>query len=214
MKRGPNIQRVDARHPEPGPVADACRIIQSGGVVAFPATSLYGLAADAFHQPAVEKIRRMKKRGTDNPILLLVRDSDAVSSLVAGIPSPARVLMEAFWPGMVTLVFNAVRTVPEYLTSGTGKIGLRVPAHPVARALVDRLGIPVTGTSANLSGQPGPEHPSGLNEALAEPPDLILDAGLVKGGRGTTVVDVTVSSPRVLREGAVPADLIFAALND
>ncbi len=213
MKHGHNTQLINALQPDSDLIDTACGIIESGGVVAFPATSLYGLAADAFIRPAVDKIRRMKGRAAGNPILLLVQNQDVISSFVSEIPPPARLLMDSFWPGMVTLIFDAVRTVPEHLTSGTGKIGLRVPAHPVARALVHALDNPITGTSANLSGQPGFETTEGLNETLLEPPDLILDAGRLKGGQGSTVVDVTVSPPRVLREGAVSADLIFAALN-
>ena len=213
MKHGPNIFQINARDPDPDLIAAACRMINSGGVVVFPATSLYGLAADAFNRSAVEKIQCMKNRSKQNPILLLVRNRDAVTALVEDIPPQAVLLMDKFWPGMVTLVFMAAGSVPGYLTSGTGKIGVRVPAHPVARSLVFGLDNPITGTSANISGQPGRDSITGLNQALVEPPDMILDAGRLKGGLGSTVVDVSVFPPRILREGVVSADLIFAALN-
>ena len=213
MKHGHNIYQINALDPDPDLIADACRVIKAGGVVVFPATSLYGLAADAFNRSAVEKIRNMKNRSAQNPILLLVRNREALTILASEVPPQAGLLMARFWPGMLTLVLKAAATIPDYLTSGTGKIGVRVPAHPVARALVKGLDGPITGTSANLSGQPGCDIISGLNESLVEPPDLILDAGRLKGGAGSTVVDVTVMPPRILREGAVSSDLIFAALN-
>ncbi len=214
MRPGHNIRKTDVRHPDPDLIATACEIIRSGGVVAFPASSLYGLAADAFNPSAVEKVRRMKNRPAHKPILLLVRHRDEIARLAADVPEQAIRIMDRFWPGMVTLVFPAGKTLPQYLTSGSGKIGLRLPAHPVARALVNGLSNPVTGTSANISGQPGIDSPVRLSETLIEPPDLILDAGRLKGGKGSTVVDITVIPPRVLREGMVPAADIFSALND
>jgi L-threonylcarbamoyladenylate synthase len=213
MKNGPDIRKTDALHPAPELIAAACRVIRAGGVVAFPASSLYGLAADAFNRPAVEKIFRMKKRPANKPILVLIRNRAALASLAAHVSPEAAVLMSVFWPGSVTLLFPARETIPEYLTAGSGKIGIRVPAHPVARALVRQLDFPITGTSANISGQPGVDIAAGLSELLAEPPDLILDAGRLKGGAGSTVVDVSVSPPRVLREGAVKAAEVLAALN-
>jgi L-threonylcarbamoyladenylate synthase len=213
MKSGHNIRTIDALHPDPDLIAAACRVIQSGGIVAFPTSFLYGLAADAFNRSAVEKVRRMKNRPGHKPILLLVRHRDEVASLVADIPPQAVQLMDRFWPGTVTLVFVAAGAIPGHLTSGSGKIGVRVPAHPVARALVNGLEKPITGTSANLSGQPGVDSATGLHETLVEPPDLILDAGKLKGGKGSTVVDVSVFPPLILREGAVPARAIFSALN-
>ena len=213
MKHDHNIYQINVHEPEPDLVFAACRVIKAGGVVVFPATTLYGLAADAFNRKAVEKIRCMKNRSVQKPILLLVRNRDSVTALTEEIPHQAVLLMTKFWPGMVTLVLKAAATVPDYLTSGTGKIGVRVPAHPVARALVSGLDNPITGTSANLSGQPGREIITGLNETLVEPPDLILDAGRLKGGMGSTVVDVTVTPARILREGTISSDLILTALN-
>jgi L-threonylcarbamoyladenylate synthase len=213
MRNAPDIRKTDALHPDPDLIEAACRVIRAGGVVAFPASSLYGLAADAFNQSAVSRVFRMKKRPANKPILVLIRNRAALASLAAHVPPEAAVLMSVFWPGSVTLLFPARETIPEHLTAGSGKIGIRIPAHPVARALVRQLDFPITGTSANISGQPGVDIAAGLSELLAEPPDLILDAGRLKGGAGSTVVDVSVSPPRVLREGAVKAAEVLAALN-
>jgi L-threonylcarbamoyladenylate synthase len=214
MKPGHDIRSIDPRHPDPALIAMAGGVIQSGGVVIFPTACLYGLAADAFNRSAVEKIFRMKRRAPENPLLLLIPDQEALNRLAAEIPTTAVRIMERFWPGMVTLVFTAVETVPVYLTAGSGKIGVRLPAHPVARALAGAVRRPITGTSANISGRPGFEIAEGLPDVLAEPPDLILDAGRLKGGPGSTVVDVTLYPPRILREGSVPAADVLAVLND
>ena len=112
--------------------------------------------------------------------------------------------MDRFWPGRVTLVFEAAATVPNYLTAGSGKIGIRLPGHPVAAALIESLGAPLTGTSANLSGKPGCSCIDDLDPLLVQPMDAVLDAGPLKGGNGSTVVDVTGDIPRVLREGQIP----------
>jgi L-threonylcarbamoyladenylate synthase len=111
--------------------------------------------------------------------------------------------MDHFWPGGVTLVFKAVDTVPQHLTAGTGKIGIRLPGHPVAAALVDSLGGPLTGTSANLAGRPGSRRIDDLEPNLVQQLDAVLDAGTLKGGTGSTVVDVTQDIPRILREGEI-----------
>jgi L-threonylcarbamoyladenylate synthase len=116
--------------------------------------------------------------------------------------------MDQFWPGRITLVFEAEDTVPQYLTAGTGKIGIRQPEHPVAAALVKALEGPITGTSANRSGKSGCHRVADLDPRLARKLDLILDAGSLKGGSGSTVVDVTEAIPRILREGEVKEEEI------
>ena len=120
--------------------------------------------------------------------------------------------MEHFWPGRVTLVFEAADSVPQALTAGTGKIGIRLPGHPVAVALVESLGGPLTGTSANLSGSPGCRRVDDLDPQLIQQLDMVLDAGPLKGGTGSTVVDVTREIPRVLRAGEISEKEIMALI--
>ena len=117
--------------------------------------------------------------------------------------------MDKFWPGRVTLVFKAADTVPHYLTAGSGKIGIRLPGHPVAAALVESLGAPLTGTSANLLGKPGCRRIDDLDPYLVQQLDAVLDAGPLKGGAGSTVVDVTQDIPTVLREGEISKNEIL-----
>ena len=121
--------------------------------------------------------------------------------------------MLGLWPGGITLIFEAGERVPACLTGGTGNIGVRVPAHPVAKALVDQFGGPITGTSANLSGCPATASVEDLDPEIRRQADMVLDAGTLSGGPGSTIVDVTCWPVRVLREGAVPRQAIDDILN-
>ena len=172
-------------------------------MVVFPAKCLYGLAVDAFNPGAVSRIFKVKQRPPSNPILVLISDISCLGQLVAKIPRTAESIMEHFWPGDVTLVFEAGPDLPRVLTAATGKIGVRLPQHPVARALVKAAGIPVTGTSANISGENGCCRVDGLDFRVLQGVDMVLDAGILKGGEGSTVVDVTQCPPKVLRQGEI-----------
>lgn len=206
------IIRLDPGRPDSTVIARAGNIIRNGGLVVFPARCLYGIAAHALNEKAVEKVFDIKQRPRNNPILVLIPDQSCLEDLTESIPEPAKKLMKAFWPGGLTLVFQAKPKVPERLTAGSGKLGIRIPSHPAAKALTDFLGFPITGTSANLSGRPGCDRISSLDPAILEKSDLVLDAGILKGGIGSTLVDVTVSPPRILREGEITAVSIHETL--
>ena len=188
-------------------------MINKGGVVIFPTRCLYGLGADALSPAAIAKVFEIKNRSSDKPLLTLIKNQELLPSLVKYIPPSAIKLMESFWPGKVTLVFEAIDSLPAALTAGTGKIGIRLPDHPVASALVAQTNHPIIGTSANVSNRPGCATVSSIDSSVIQQADLILDAGVLKGGRGSTVVDITVDPPFVLREGAVSAETISLALN-
>ena len=204
------IRKINATAPEPEIIAEAAAVIRQGGVIAFPTRGLYGLGADAFNPDAVEWVAKIKQRPEQNPILVLIDSKKQLESLVMHIPPAADAIMEAFWPGRVTLVFEARNSLPDQLTAQTGKIGVRLPGHPAACALVKHVRGPVTGTSANLSGQAGCRRAQDLDLQLAGQLDLILDGGTLRGGTGSTVVDVTVDPPRILREGQVAANDILS----
>lgn len=207
-----NIQTVDPVRPDTALIDRACGLLNAGGVVVFPTVTLYGLAADAWSRSAVEKVRQIKGRPDDKPILILIPDAAAAAGLVTTVPVAAERLMDRFWPGNVTLVFEASARVPSHLISPSGTIGLRVPSHPVAHSLVARLGRPVTGTSANRSGRPACSRVTDLDGDIVRLADMVLDAGALGGGVGSTVVDVTVNPPKVLREGTVrAADILKTA---
>lgn len=194
-------------------IAKAVKIIRSGGVVVFPAKCLYGLAVDALNQKAVERVFNIKQRPVTNPLLVLIDNIRQLDLLVQQIPEAAYLLIEQFWPGNITLVFNALDNLPAALTAGTGKIGVRIPGHPVARELVKQVKIPITGTSANISGQAGCSDISELDPQIAYSVDMILDAGILKGGAGSTVVDVTCNPVKVIREGVVSRVKILETLD-
>lgn len=185
------IIRVDPVRPAPQSIQKAGTTLAQNGVVIFPAQCLYGVAANALVPQTVEKVFQIKQRPADNPVLILIRSQDHLPALVKYIPDQALQLMDRFWPGHLTLVFEAADHISPRLTAGTGKIGIRLPGHPVAWALVNAVDFPVTGTSANISGQPGCTRADRLPGSIVSRADLILDAGPVKGGMGSSIVDVT-----------------------
>lgn len=199
---------IDPANPDPDIIYTAGEIIKNNGIVIFPAKCLYGVAANALNDQAVEKVFHLKHRPANNPILVLIPDKTGLLDLVTHIPKTAQKLMKAFWPGNITLVFNARDHVSQRLTASTGKIGIRVPVHPVARALVASVGAPMTGTSANLSGQESCHAIQQLDPSIVKHADLLLDAGVLKGGTGSTIADITTPSVKILRHGEITADQI------
>ena len=205
------IHKIDPENPDPDIIHIAAAIIRKGGVIAFPTRCLYGLGADAFNPEAIDRIFKIKQRPSAKPILLLIDDPARLEPLVLRITASAENLIKRFWPGRVTLVFEASEKVPDGLMAGTAKIGIRLAGHPAAAELAAAVQGPITGTSANLSGQPGCHRIKDLPPAVVDQLDLILDAGPLTGGRGSTVVDVTGQIPRVLREGIVSKKEILAS---
>jgi len=204
--------KIDPLKPEPELILKAASVVRRGGIIIFPARCLYGLAADAFNEEAVDRIFEIKGRLREKPVLVLADSYLMLSCLVRNIPPMAQKIMENFWPGGITIVFEANDNLPANLTAGTGKIGIRRPGHPVASALVRAVGGPVTGTSANLSGNKGCSIISEIDPDIAGSVDLIIDAGELQGGTGSTVVDVTGELPVIIREGGISKKEIFEAL--
>jgi L-threonylcarbamoyladenylate synthase len=179
----------------------AVDVIGSGGVVAVPTESFYGLAVNALDEKAVERLFAVKQRREDNPVLVLISSKESLHRYVMEIPEKAEELIGRFWPGGLTLVFFAHPILPRALTAGTGKIGVRLSSHPMPTELARAVGSPITGTSANRSGQPPCSTAEEVMEAVGKDIDLILDGGKTLGGKGSTVLDVTVDPPVILREG-------------
>jgi len=144
---------------------------------------------------------------------VLIKHQDDLSLLARNVPQSAVSIMERFWPGDITIVFEAHAALPSKLTAGTGKIGVRLPQHPVAVALTNAVQVPITATSANLTGRGGCSRVSDLDPVVTDKLELILDAGPLEGGTGSTVIDITVDVPKILREGAISAKDIFAILD-
>ncbi len=188
---------------DPRGIKKAAQIILGGGIIAFPTETFYGLAADAQNEAALKKIFQVKKREEGKPLLLLIADRSWLKGLVQDISPLAERLMDRFWPGPLTLVFQASPQLSLLLTAGTGKIGVRLSPHPVTQALVQAVGRAITGTSANLSGQPGILTAREVFQSLGESLDAVLDGGKTAGGPGSTVLDVSDPSPRLIREGMI-----------
>ncbi len=206
------IIRVDPADPDPDAIQRAISIIHYGGVVVYPTTLLYGLGADACNPQAVERVYSIKQRADEKPVSILISHPKDLSGIVRDIPEEARRIMDRLWPGKVTLVFYASERVIGKLTAGTGKIGVRLPLHPVAAVFLDQVRTPVTATSANISGHPGCRDVADMPQSIMQMADLVLDAGQLPGGSGSTVVDVTTRPPTILREGSVSAlEVIDAA---
>lgn len=184
-------------------IKQASQLILQGGVVAFPTETFYGLGADAGDVEALQKIFQIKEREENKPLLLLVADRAWVQDLVKKISPAAEALIERFWPGPLTLVFEASAHLPPILTANTGKVGLRVSSHPVTQALVQAVGRAITGTSANLSGQASPSLAAQVSQALGRKVDAILDGGKTAGGLGSTMLDVSAVLPKIIRQGAI-----------
>ncbi len=210
MSSRPKFLKTAPDAPAPAAILEAALAIKAGGTVVYPTRCLYGLGTDAFNNEAVRNLYSIKQRSVRKPILILIDRTELVEPLVSSVTGIAARIMKRYWPGKITLVFEAADSVSTDLTGGSKKIGIRQPGHPTAAALVKAVGRPVTGTSANISGTPGCHRVDDLQPALTRHLDLILDVGPLAGGRGSTVVDVTTETPQVLREGVVPARDIMA----
>ena len=197
------VVRVDPAAPDQRVLDEAARVLGRGGLVAFPTETFYGLGAAALDRRAVRRVFEVKGRPASMPLLVLVDSEAMVGRVAPEIPARARELITRHWPGALTLVFRAAAGLPAELTAGTGTIGVRLPAHATARALVRALGAPVTAPSANPTGAEPPTTAGAVLAHFGDALDLVLDGGPTPGGAPSTVVDVTVDPPRVIRQGAV-----------
>lgn len=183
----------------------AARIVSEGGVISFRTDTFYGLGADPFNATAVAKIRELKGREDNKPILLLLSDASEADRFIADRSKAFEELVRKFWPGPLTIVGVAVANLPEEITAGTGTVGVRVPADGDVRELVRVCGGALTATSANPSGREPARTAKDVIDYFGERIDLVIDGGEVSAIEPSTVLDVTQSPLRVIREGAVRA---------
>jgi L-threonylcarbamoyladenylate synthase len=202
-KRNAPIVKVDAEKPDEKGIRETAQIIRQGGVAAYPTESFYGLGVDPTRENAVDRLFQVKRRQREHPILVLIPSIESLDFLVRRIPAAARILMRAFWPGGLTLVFDASDRVPRIITGGTGKIGIRISSHPIAASLVGAVGGPITGTSANVTGKQPCRTAHEVARQLGRQVDIILDGGATPGKNASTVLDVTTEPPEILREGMI-----------
>lgn len=178
-------------------------ILRAGGVIAFPTDTVYGLGADPFSGTAVKRIFEVKGRAETKPILLLVNSLGMAETLIDA-PNPTfRLIAKQFWPGPLTLILPASTSIPSSVTAGTGTIGLRWPRAPFAVSLLGRFGRPLTATSANRSGMPSTTAVVDVRAQLGESIDALIDGGLLPSRIGSSLLDLTVDPPVLLREGPI-----------
>ena len=185
-------------------IEQAISILQSGGLVAFPTDTLYGLGAHPFIDSAVRRLYDAKGRLDSKPVPLLlssVEDLSLVSDQTGGL---ARALAEAFWPGALTLVVRCRPDIPSLVNGWGATVAVRVPDHPVPRQLAAALSAPITGTSANIAGGLNPITAQEVADQLDGRIDLIIDRGSCPGAQPSTIVDISGGSPAILREGVIP----------
>lgn len=196
---------VDPHHPDPAAIRRAAEILRAGGLVAFPTETVYGLGGNALDAEAVARIYSAKGRPAFNPLIAHLASAAAARELAAEWTSTADRLSEAFWPGPLTLVVKRAAVVPESITGGLGTVGLRVPAHPVARALLEAAGIPVAAPSANRYMAVSPTTAAHVVTGLSDRVDLVLDGGATPVGIESAVVDATGERALLLRPGTLGA---------
>lgn len=186
-------------------------IIRNGGLVAFPTETVYGLGANGLDGQAVSRIFEVKGRPNDNPLILHVAKKNDVKQLWDGVPAAARTLMDAFWPGPLTLVYNRSSVVPDEVTAGLDTVALRMPDHKCALAFLREAGVPVAAPSANLSGKPSPTTAEHVREDLWGKIDLILDGGPCRVGLESTVLSL-IGKPTILRPGGITREMLESVI--
>lgn len=189
-------------------INQAGEIIRSGGLVAFPTETVYGLGADALNEAAAAKIYAAKGRPSDNPLIAHIADIEMLKPLVKEIPPVAEKLMDAFWPGPMTLIFDKSDTVPKGTTGGLDTVAVRFPDHPIAQALIKAAATSIAAPSANLSGKPSPTLGEHVIDDMNGRIDMIIDGGMVGMGLESTIIDVTVAPPMILRPGFITYEMI------
>ncbi len=201
------IIKIDFDHPDPA-LKNALDILNNGGIVAFPTETFYGLGVYALDEQAVNKVFRVKERDINKPLLIFIASKEQLSDLAVSVNTTAKKLIDCFWPGPLTLVFEASSRVPEVLTGNTGKIGVRVSGSGFVRQLCELSGFPITGSSANISNNPEPASAVEVIETLGDKIDLILDGGKATGTQSSTVLDVCENVPKLIRQGIIGKNAI------
>ena len=206
------ILPVSSQTPDPEIIRQAAEILRHGGLVAFPTETVYGLGADVLNLDAIRKVFAVKGRPGDNPLIVHVAGTKMLDDVVDEIPDKGKMLGEAFWPGPLTLVMKRTILISDLVTAGLDTVAVRMPDHPVALALIRAFGEGMVGPSANLSGKPSPTNAQHVYDDLRGQIELILDAGQTTIGVESTVVDVTVDPPVILRLGGLTRERIEAVI--
>jgi len=209
------ILRIHPDEPEPELIERVVKALDAGQVVALPTDTFYGLAVDPVNLHAVDRIYDIKTRARHKPLSLLIADVAQAYALARGCDGAFDLLAERFWPGPLTIIVRAGAKLPLRVTANTGNVALRVPEANIARAIVARLGLPITATSANLSGMPECTSAISVFQQLGDMIPLIVDGGPTARTIATTIVDLTAGdgSWSIIREGAIPTHEIALCLH-
>jgi L-threonylcarbamoyladenylate synthase len=208
------VLRVDPEHPDPESIARAAAVIRAGGLVAFPTETVYGLGANALDPGAVAGIFRAKERPTYDPLIVHLLTADALYEVVSLVPDVAVKLAAHFWPGPLTLVMPRAAHVPPQVTAGGDTVAVRVPSHPVARALLAAAGVPIAAPSANRFGRVSPTCAEHVLADLEGRIDLLLDGGSTQVGVESTVLSLAGPVPTILRPGGVSREALVEVLGE
>jgi L-threonylcarbamoyladenylate synthase len=208
------IIKIDSQKPEKELIEKAIQVIKRGGLVAFPTETVYGLGVNALDKEAVRKIFEVKGRPLDNPIIVHIADFSELSKLVKKIPAEAKILAKKFWPGPLTLILLKKKVVPNKVTARGNTVAIRMPKNEIALELIKRVGVPIAAPSANLAGRPSPTTAQHVFEDLGKKVDLIIDGGKTEIGVESTVVDLTISPPQILRPGGISFEELKKIIKD
>lgn len=199
---------IKIENADDGQLKEAARILRAGGLVAFPTETVYGLGANGLDEEAARKIYAAKGRPSDNPLILHISSAEEILPLVQEVPEAAGKLMDAFWPGPLTMIFPKSGIVPYGTTGGLDTVAVRMPSDPVANRLIALTGLPIAAPSANRSGRPSPTTAEHVLQDMDGRIEMILDGGPVGIGVESTIVDVTGDVPVLLRPGAVTIEML------
>lgn len=205
----PVIFSIDPKKPDEALLREAAGIMKRGGLIAYPTETFYGLGIDIRNGRAIERLFSVKGRDFSKPIPLIIGRQADLSLFAEEIPEAGRLLMKRFWPGGLTLIFHASAAIDERLTAGTGKVGIRFSSHSVAAGLARHLSGAVTTTSANRSGHRECISAEEVAANLGGSIDAVIDGGTAPGGLGSTILDVTVEPPLIVRQGIIPAEALM-----
>lgn len=208
------IKKTEVNNIDLEVIKQASDILRNGGMVAFPTETVYGLGADALDEKASAKIYEAKGRPSDNPLIVHVADVKQLEPLVKNIPDNAVKLMDKFWPGPMTLIFEKSDIVPSGTTGGLQTVAIRMPNHPVALNLIKNSQVAIAAPSANTSGRPSPTTAQHVENDLSGKIDMIIDGGAVGIGIESTIVDVTVNPPMILRPGYITKKMLEDVVGD
>lgn len=208
------VLKVNPKQPELEKIRVAAQVVRKGGLVVFPTETVYGLGANALDDAAVLKIFKAKERPADNPLIVHIADGDDLHILAEHVPSEAKKLITQFWPGPLTLLLRKSELVPDATTAGLATVAIRMPSHPIARALIAEADVPIAAPSANLAGRPSPTTAKHVLDDLSGRINIVIDGGAVGFGVESTVLDLTTEVPTVLRPGPVTVEELGQVLGE